>query len=78
MISLITGLLGNFLPFLLGFGVLITGWFVNNKVQQKKGRKQERQEAKEFDHEMATEIRDRVNRDRAQLVRDLDDAGWRD
>ena len=78
MISFITGLLGNFLPFLLGFGVLITGWFVNNKVQQKKGRTKERQEAKELDHENANEIRDRVSRDRDQLVRDLDDAGWRD
>jgi len=78
MISLISGLLGNFMPFLLGFGVLIAGWFVNNRVQQKKGRTKERQKAKEFDHENANEIRERVSRDRDQLVRDLDDAGWRD
>ena len=78
MIGVILDLIGGALPALLGIGTLVVGWFVNNKVQQKKGRKQQQQKAKEADHENANEIRDRVGRNRDKLVRILDDAGFRD
>ena len=71
-------LIGEFLPWVAGIVALVGAWFVNNKVQQRKGRKAERQKAKELDHENANEIRARVSRDRDQLVRDRADTGWRD
>ena len=48
------------------------------QLQKRKGRKEERRKAKEADNENAAEIRDRVERDLPDRVRDFDDAGFRD
>lgn len=74
MIDLITG----FLPYIAGAVALITAYFVNNKVQQNKGKKKQQQKAKEADRENAVEIRDNVKHNLDKRVRDLDDAGFRD
>ncbi len=67
-------LLKPFLPYLaalaalLGFGVL--------KKQQ--GKAQEKAKAQVEDFEHAESIRDRVRDNRADRLRQYDDAGWRD
>ena len=76
--SFILELLGGFLPHIVGGVVLIAGFFLNNKHQRNKGKKQERQKAKEADHANAKAIRDRVGDNLADKLRDFDDAGFRD
>ena len=72
------GILADFLP-IIGIALAaIAAWFVNNKVQQRKGAKKNAQKAKEADHEHADEIRDNVERNLDERVRDLDGAGFRD
>lgn len=72
-------LIGQFVPWALGALALLAGYFVNNKVQQRKGHKKAEDEAKDADNDRANEIRDRVNAGPDERMREAhDDAGWRD
>lgn len=64
-------ILGGAVALLLG---LLGVW----KGGKSAGRKQERLEATEKDHENADRIRDDVRRNRADRLRQFDDAGYRD
>lgn len=71
-------LLGPVIPYIIGalaFVAALWGW---GKSKKEEGRRTERQEAQEADYENAADIRDRVDRNRDQRVRELDDAGYRD
>ncbi|GAB5434803.1 MAG: hypothetical protein EpisKO_41730 [Epibacterium sp.] len=57
------------------FTVAISMW---GRAKETEGRREERAQAKERDHEKAEGIRSRVERDLDDRVRDLDGAGWRD
>lgn len=46
--------------------------------KKREGREEERNKAKDLDNEMADEIRDRVERDLDDRVREFDGAGFRD
>ena len=70
-IDALTGILG-------GFAIAIIGGFVAYWRGRVKGASNARQDATEDDYENAAEIRDRVSRNRADRVRKLDDAGYRD
>ena len=70
-IDALTGILG-------GFALAIIGGFVAYWRGRVKGASDATQEAMEDDYENAAEIRDRVGRNRADRVRELDDAGYRD
>ena len=70
-IDALTGILG-------GFALAIIGGFVAYWRVRVKGASNARQDAMEDDYENAAEIRDRVSRNRADRVRKLDDAGYRD
>lgn len=58
----------SFLAFFLG---LRTVW-------RREGAQSQKQKAKEADHEQAQDIRDRVDADLPDRVRDFDNSGWRD
>jgi hypothetical protein len=62
---------------MLGVGVLLS-LFGYGKRKERQGEKRAEDKAKEADHENANEIRNRVERDLPQRVRELDDAGFRD
>lgn len=67
--------LGGWLYAALAFlGVLGAAWVAGKR----EGRRDERHEAQEADYENAADIRDRIDRNRDQRVRELDDAGYRD
>ncbi len=59
---------------LAGVGALLGMWWLGKH----EGRRTERQEAREADYENAADIRDRVDHNRDQRLRELDDAGYRD
>lgn len=61
-----------------GIALAIVGAFVAYLRGRATGATKERQDAMEDDYENAAEIRDRVSRNRADRVRQLDDAGFRD
>ena len=61
-----------------GFALAIVGVFVAYWRGRVKGASNARQDAMEDDYDNAAEIRDRVSRNRADRVRELDDAGYRD
>lgn len=75
MVSWLLGNLTELLAILAGLGVTLLGlrwkWRGDGEAKAK-------QKFEEKDRERAQEIRDRLSRDRAQRVRELDDAGWRD
>ena len=70
-IDALTGIIG-------GFAIAIIGGFVAYWRGRVKGASNARHDAMEDDYENAAEIRDRVGRNRADRVRELDDAGYRD
>lgn len=59
-------------------GAVIVGWFIAYIKGRGDGKSSANQDAMENDYENADAIRDRVDRDRAKRVRELDDAGYRD
>ena len=61
-----------------GLALAIIGAFVAYWRGRVKGAGNARQDAMEDDYENAAEIRDRVSRNRADRLRELDDAGYRD
>jgi hypothetical protein len=67
----LTGIIG-------GFALAIIGGFVAYWRGRVKGASNARQDATLEDYEHAQDIRRRVDRDRADRVRKLDDAGYRD
>ena len=72
-------LLTPILPYLLTALVTIAGFLGYGAVKEKRGRDKERRRANERDQENADDIRDRVERDLPDRVREAhDDAGWRD
>ena len=74
---IITALLGEFLPYIVGFVAVVGGLLGWNAKSKRDAVKKERAEAKEADHEHAEDIRDRVaNAD--ERLREFDDAGFRD
>jgi len=75
---MISILLAKFAPYLIAAGTAIAALLGYGAVQRRKGRKQAEQQAKGADHERASEIRDRVERDLPDRVRRYDDAGYRD
>lgn len=60
---------------LLAAGAGVLGWGAR---QKSKGRSEERQNAMEADNAKADHIRNSVERDLPDRLRDYDDAGWRD
>ena len=75
---MISALLSELLPWAIG--ILATlgalwGWGRSKKAE---GRQETYIEAKARDHEKATAIRDTVERDLPDRVREYDDAGYRD
>lgn len=58
--------------------VAVTAFLVLLFKAKADGRRDAQQDARERDHDKASDIRDRVERDLDQRVRDFDDAGYRD
>ncbi|MGR3599204.1 MAG: hypothetical protein ACU0FH_02190 [Heliomarina sp.] len=75
---MIEGLIAQVLPWILTILGGIAAALVYGRRERRKGRVEERQKAKEQDHEKATAIRDRVDRDLPDRVREYDGAGYRD
>jgi hypothetical protein len=71
-------LLPDLWPWLLGALTVVGGLFGFGRVQKAKGKAEVIHKAKERDHEKASDIRDRVERDLPDRVRRYDDAGYRD
>jgi hypothetical protein len=80
--AVISALLAELLPWAIGIFATLGAIFGISWSKERTGRKQGRQEtyieAKARDHEKASEIRDRVERDLPDRVREYDDAGYRD
>jgi hypothetical protein len=69
----------DLIPTILGtLGVAILGALVAYWRGRASGESDANQDAMEDDYENAKDIRRRVNVDRAQRLRELDDAGFRD
>ena len=75
---MIATLLAEFWGYLVGAGVLVAALLGLGRSKKVEGKREERAEAKERDHEKAAEIRNRVERDLDQRLRDHNDSGWRD
>lgn len=71
-------LASEFLPWLAMIAAALAGAWGYGKSRAAAARKETQHKAREQDHEKANEIRDRIERERADRLRDLDDAGWRD
>lgn len=79
---MIGALLADILPYLIAAVAGVVGVWGYGAHKERKGRKAGREEtyieAKARDHEKAAEIRNRVERDLDGVVREFDDAGYRD
>jgi len=74
----IGALFSDLLPYLVAAVAALAAVLGYGARQKAVGRKDAETKAKEADHENATDIRDRVERDLPERVHDLDDAGFRD
>jgi hypothetical protein len=78
MIALITELAAPFLPYIIGAIAILGGLWGKSKLDKRKGRIEERTEAKQKDMENAQDIRDRVATDRPERLQSVKDRGYRD
>lgn len=78
MSTALGALLAKFAPYIIAFFAAL-GVFLGYGARQKtKGKLEERADQKEKDREKADAIRDRVERDLPDRVREFDDRGYRD
>ncbi len=75
---MIAALIAQFLPWIVTVLGGIAAALVYGRRERQKGRNEARQKAREQDHEQASAIRDRVDRDLPDRVREYDGAGYRD
>ena len=78
LLEIITGPLGAALGGVAAIVAVILARWQGRSQGRREGRKEAETDAKIRDHETAADIRRRVSSDRAQRVRELDDAGYRD
>lgn len=75
---MIEALIAQVLPWIVTVLGGIVAAFLYGRRERRKGRNEARQKAREEDHDKATAIRDRVDRDLPDRVREYDGAGYRD
>lgn len=71
-------LLAELLPWVIGGATVILALFGYGRAKKHEGRKETYIEMKAKDHEAASELRDRVDLNLDDRVRQFDDAGYRD
>lgn len=74
---MLSTLLAELLPWAIGLTAAILGLWGYGWSKKAEGRKETYIEMKARDHENADDIRNRVDGNLDQRVRELDDAGWR-
>jgi hypothetical protein len=72
------GLFSDIWPILIAAGGAIVAFLGYGARQRSKGRREQDRKHKEADHEKAANIRNLVERERDQRLRDHDGDGWRD
>lgn len=75
---MIRALFSKFGGYLIAAGAVFAVLFSWASSKKTEGQREERAEAKERDDEKAAEIRDRVERDLDDRLREFDQSGWRD
>lgn len=78
MATIIELITGQFLPYIIGAIAILGGLWGKSKLDKRKGRIEERTEAKQKDMENAQDIRDRVATDRPERLQSVSDKGYRD
>lgn len=75
---MISALLGRIVPWLMAALAALGGLVAYALGQRAKGRSQERQQAEDRDNDRADQIRNRVERELPDRLREFDGAGYRD
>ena len=75
---MIAWLVAQVLPWLLAAVAALGGLLAYGRHRERKGRADRDQDAMEFDHDKADDMRRRVERDPSDRLRRYDDAGYRD
>jgi hypothetical protein len=73
-----SALIADLLPYLIAIAGGIAALLGYGARQKAKGRSEARMKSKEADHEKAAEIRNRIESDLSDRLREFDDAGYRD